>query len=168
MGLRAKILGFDPSEVQRLRDQVEDLTSQLRDLQGKLDKLESTTRKVELLEEKLRVLDLVSENVKENRLWLREILKDIEDLRLELEALKLKSVADSSAKEKPSELELEAKVYELIQKGYHSPTQLAGILGISKEKLYRILKRLQEARLITTKGKGKRKKYVPKIEVEEE
>jgi len=54
---------------------------------------------------------------------------------LEIEALKLKSEADSPANEQLTDYELEAKVFELIQNGYHSPSELSRILGISKDKL---------------------------------
>lgn len=161
MGIRSWILGPYVQEI-------EDLKEELQDLKTRLEALEKVNHKMELLEERLKILDIVSADVKDNRLWIRELLKDIEDLKLEIEALKLKSTADSSTKEKLDDIELEARVYELIQKGYHSPTKLAQILGISKDKLYRILKRLQEVRLITTKGKGRKKKYVPKIEAEAE
>ena len=149
-------------------ERVEALEAEVEDLKKRLSHLEHVEQKVALLEERLKVLDLLTDQAKENRLWLRELLKDIEDIRLEIEALKLKSGADSLSEEKPDEVELEARVYELITKGYHSPTKLATALGISKDKLYRILRRLQEARLITTKGKGRKKKYVPRIEAEAE
>ncbi len=161
MSLRSWLLGFDPNEVKALKAEVADLKERLRSL-------EDISRRVELLEERLRVLDYVSDSTKENRLWIKELLKDIEDLKLEIEALKLKSEADSSGKAELDELDLEARVYDLIRKGQTSPTKLAQALGISKDKLYRILKRLQDARLITTIGKGKRKKYVPVLEAENE
>lgn len=157
--------------IEALENQVKDLSNlkrEVEDLRERLTRLEEVNQKLGILEEKVKILDHVNEDVKDARLWIRELLKDIENLKLEIEAIKLKSITDSSTKEKLDELELEARVYELIQKGYHSPTKLAQILGISKDKLYRILRRLQEARLITTKGKGRKKKYVPKIEAETE
>lgn len=161
MGLRSWLLGDYAKRVENLEDEVRDLKERLRTL-------EEVGRKVELLEERLKVLDYVSDSTKENRLWIREVLKDIEDIKLEIEALKLKSEADSLNKAELDELDLEARVYDLIRKGQTSPTKLAQTLGISKDKLYRILKRLQEARLITTIGKGRKKKYVPVLEADSE
>ena len=161
MGLRSWLLGDYAKKL-------ENLEAEVKDLRKKLGALEEVSRKVELLEERLKVLDYVSDSTKENRLWIRELLKDIEDLKLEIEALKLKSEADSSNKSELDELDLEARVYDLIRKGQTSPTKIAQTLGISKDKLYRILKRLQEARLITTIGKGRKKKYIPVLEAENE
>jgi len=161
LGLRSWLLGDYAKRVENLEDEVRDLKERLRTL-------EEVGRKVELLEERLKVLDYVSDSTKENRLWIREVLKDIEDIKLEIEALKLKSEADSLNKAELDELDLEARVYDLIRKGQTSPTKLAQTLGISKDKLYRILKRLQEARLITTIGKGRKKKYVPVLEADSE
>jgi len=194
--IRRWLLGFDPNEVKALKAEVKELRARVENaeklrvklgltedkLQTKLTKLEAEVQdlkvrmarveglahKVELLEEKLKVLDHIADSTKENRLWIKELLKDIEDIRLEIEALKLKSEADSSEEEKLDDIELEARVYDLIRKGVSSPTKLATTLGISKDKLYRILKRLQEARLITTKGKGRKKKYIPVLEAENE
>lgn len=189
MGLRSWLLGFDPDEVKDLKARVENveklrvklglmedklqtkltnLEAEVQDLKVRMARVEGLAHKVELLEEKLKVLDHIADSTKENRLWIKELLKDIEDIRLEIEALKLKSEADSSEEEKLDDIELEARVYDLIRKGVSSPTKLATALGISKDKLYRILKRLQEARLITTKGKGRKKKYVPILEAENE
>jgi len=161
LGLRSWLLGDYAKKL-------ENLEAEVKDLRKKLGALEEVSRKVELLEERLKVLDYVSDSTKENRLWIRELLKDIEDLKLEIEALKLKSEADSSNKSELDELDLEARVYDLIRKGQTSPTKIAQTLGISKDKLYRILKRLQEARLITTIGKGRKKKYIPVLEAENE
>ena len=168
VGIRRLILGLDPDDLKALTSRVQTLEGEVKNLQDRLSRLENVEEKVKLLEERLKVLDLLTDQVKENRLWMKELLKDIEDIRLEIEALKLKSEADSLNEEKLDDVELEARVYELITKGYHSPTKLATALGISKDKLYRILRRLQEARLITTKGKGRKKKYVPRIEAEAE
>jgi len=66
------------------------------------------------------------------------------------------------------DLELEARVYELILKGQTSPTKIGQVLGISNDKLYRILKRFQEARIITNKRNSKKRKYIPILEAEEE
>ncbi len=165
MGIRSWLL---KPYLEQTSKEFSNLKAEVENLKERLRALEEVGQKVELLEERLKVLDLLTDQVKENRLWIKELLKDIEDIRLEIEALKLKSGADSSSEEKPDDVELEARVYELITKGYHSPTKLAVILGISKDKLYRILRRLQEARLITTIGKGRKKKYVPRIEAEAE
>lgn len=161
MGLRSWILGEYGKEIRAHSRELEDVKERLK-------ALETIAQKVELLEERLRILDYISDSTKENRLWIKEILKDIEDIRLEIEALKLKSEADSSNKTPSDDLELEAQVYDLIRKGETSPTKLAQKLGISKDKLYRILRRLQEARLITTIGKGRKKRYVPVLEDGEE
>lgn len=161
MGLREWILGDYARKVN-------DLEVKLQELEGKLSKVDEIDNKIKVIETRLKILDLLNDNVKENRLWIKELLKDIEDVRMEIEAIKLKSEVDSSDKGEIDDLELEAKVYELIRKGQTSPTKIAQALGISKDKLYRILKNLQEARLITTKGKGKKKKYVPVLEAEDE
>jgi len=168
MGIRSWLLRpyIEALEVQSNR--LSNLEAEVENLKEKLRSLEDISRKVELLEERLKVLDYVSDSTRENRLWIKELLKDIEDLKLEIEALKLKSEADSSNKAELDELDLEARVYDLIRKGQTSPTKIAQTLGISKDKLYRILKRLQDARLITTIGKGRRKKYVPVLEAENE
>lgn len=168
MGLRRMLFGIDPKEFEALKAEHQDLEARVERLEERLNHIAEVSRKVDLIEERLKILNLITDQTKENRLWIKELLKDIEDLRLEIEAIKLKSAADLSSEEKPDEIELEARVYELITKGYHSPTKLAAVLGISKEKLYRILNRLMEARLITTKGKGRKKKYVLKIEEEAE
>ena len=159
MGLRSWLLGD-------YAKRVENMEREIRDLRERLSTLEEVGRKVELLEERLKILDILGDNVKENRLWIKELLRDIEDLKLEIEALKLKSESDSLNKVELDELDLEAQVYDLIRKGQTSPTKLAQTLGISKDKLYRILKRLQDARLITTIGKGRKKKYIPVLEAE--
>ena len=161
MGFREWILGDYVKKI----DKIEALEAQVKALNRKVDNLEN---KIQIIETRLKILDLLGDNVKESRLWIKELLKDIEDIKLEIEAIKLKSEADSSINEEVDELELEARVYELIKKGQTSPTKIARALGISKDRLYRILRRLQEARLITTKGKGKKKKYVPVLEAEEE
>jgi len=168
MGIRSWLLKPYLENLEAQSKELSNLKAEVEDLKEKLKALEKVGRRVELLEERLKVLDYVSDSTKENRLWIKELLKDIENLKLEIEALKLKSEADSSNKAELDELDLEARVYDLIRKGQTSPTKIAQTLGISKDKLYRILKRLQDARLITTIGKGRRKKYVPVLDAENE
>jgi len=168
VGIRSWLLKPYLKVLESQSNKLSNLEAEVEDLKERLRALEEVGRKAELLEERLKVLDYVSDSTKENRLWIKELLKDIEDLKLEIEALKLKSEADSSSRGELNELDLEAQVYELIKKGETSPTRLSRELAISKDKLYRILKRLQEARLITTIGKGRKKKYIPALEAEEE
>lgn len=150
MGLREWILG--------------NYAKRIENVEKRLEKLDHVANRLKVLEAKLAILDLLKDDVKENRLTIREILKDIEAIRLEIEAIRLKSEADLSASQELTDLELEEQVLELIKKGYHSPTELAQLLGISKDRLYKILKRLIKARLIAKIGKGKHTKYVPKEE----
>lgn len=168
MSLREWLFKPYLDKLQALEGEVKALKDKIQEMEGKLSKVNDLDNKVKVIETKLKILDLLSDNVKESRLWIKELLRDIEDIKLEIEAIKLKSEADSSTKGEVDDLELEARVYELIKKGQTSPTKIARMLGISKDKLYRTLKRLQEARLITTKGRSKRKKYVPVLEAEEE
>jgi hypothetical protein len=168
VGLRAWILGPYVRDLERLSQETTELKAEVKILQDRLSRLENIESKVSLIEERLKILDLITDQTKENRLWIKELLKDIEDIKLEIEALKLKSEVDLSAKGKSDDYELEARVYELIRKGVTSPTKLSQTVGISKEKLYRILNRLMEVRLITTIGKGRRKKYIPRENAEEE
>jgi len=168
VGIRSWLLKPYLEALEAQSNKLSNLEAEVENLKEKLRSLEEVSRKVELLEERLKVLDYVSDSTKENRLWIKELLRDIEDLKLEIEALKLKSEADLSNKSKLDELDVEARVYDLIRKGQTSPTKIAQTLGISKDKLYRILKRLQDARLITTIGKGRKKRYVPILEVENE
>ena len=168
MGIRSWLLKPYLEALETQMKELSNLKAEVEDLRERLRALEKVGQRVELLEERLKVLDYVSDSTKENRLWIKELLKDIENLKLEIEALKLKSEADSSNKAELDELDLEARVYDLIRKGQTSPTKIAQTLGISKDKLYRILKRLQDARLITTIGKGRKKKYVPVLEAENE
>ena len=163
MGIREWILGDYVKKIDKieaLEGEVKALKDKTQEMEGKLSKVGDLDNKVKVIETRLKILDFLGDNVKESRLWIKELLKDIEDIKLEIEAIKLKSEADSSIKGEVDDLELEARVYELIKKGQTSPTKIARMLAISKDKLYRILKRLQEARLITTKGKGRKKKYV--------
>jgi len=168
VGIRSWLLKPYLETLETQTKELSNLKAEVENLRERLRALEKVGRRVELLEERLKVLDYVSDSTKENRLWIKELLKDIENLKLEIEALKLKSEADSSNKAELDELDLEARVYDLIRKGQTSPTKIAQTLGISKDKLYRILKRLQDTRLITTIGKGRRKKYVPVLEAENE
>jgi len=168
VGIRSWLLKPYLEALETQMKELSNLKAEVEDLRERLRALEKVGQRVELLEERLKVLDYVSDSTKENRLWIKELLKDIENLKLEIEALKLKSEADSSNKAELDELDLEARVYDLIRKGQTSPTKIAQTLGISKDKLYRILKRLQDARLITTIGKGRKKKYVPVLEAENE
>ena len=168
MGLRSWILGPYVRDLGKLTQETKELKTEVKALKDRLSRLDNIESKISLIEERLKILDLITDQTKENRLWIKELLKDIEDIKLEIEAIKLKSEVDSSVKEKLDEYELEARIYELIRKGITSPTKLSQIAGISKDKLYRILNRLIETRLITTIGKGRRKKYIPREEAEEE
>jgi len=53
----------------------------LQALEDRLKQVKEVSQKVQLLEERLKILNLVSDNVKENRLWIRKLFKDTKDIR---------------------------------------------------------------------------------------
>ncbi len=154
MGLRRLILGDYARDIEALKAKVNNLESRLQ-------ALDDVSRRVELIEERLKVLDHLLEQEKDNRTWLRSLMKELEEVRLELEAIKLGSTPEQSSGISMSEEEEKQFVLALIRKGAHSPSELKRLVPFGVGKLYRILRELERDGLIRNIGKKKKRKYVP-------
>ena len=159
MGLRSWILGDYAQDLESLKVEVEDLKE-------RLNQLENIEGRVKILEERLKVLDHLLEQEKDNRIWLRSLMKELEDVRLELEAIKLGSTPEQSPGISMSEEEEKQLVLALIRKGAYSPSELKRLIPFGVGKLYRILRELERDGLIRNIGKKKKRKYVP-VEAED-
>jgi DNA repair exonuclease SbcCD ATPase subunit len=137
------------------------LKAEVEDLKARLQALDDVSRKVEILEERLKVLDHLLEQEKDNRIWLRSLMKELEEVRLELEGVKLGSAPERSPQFSMSEEEEKQLVLALIRKGAHSPSELKRLAPFGVGKLYRILRELERDGLIRNIGKKKKRKYVP-------
>ena len=161
MGIRRFILGLDRDELKALTSRVQALEGEVKALKDMLSNLERIDEKVKILEERLKILDHLLEQEKDNRIWLRSLMKELEEVRLELEAIKLGFTPEQSSGISMSEEEEKQLVLALIRKGAHSPSELKRLVPFGVGKLYRILRELERDGLIRNVGKKKKRKYVP-------
>ena len=154
MGLREWIL-------KPYLDKLQALEQEVKALDARLQALDDVSRKVDVMEERLKVLDHLLESEKDTRIWLRSLMKELEEVKLELEAVKLGSAPEQSPQFSMSEEEEKQLVLALIRKGAHSPSELKRLVPFGVGKLYRILKELERGGLIRNIGKRKKRKYVP-------
>lgn len=159
--MREWIIGFNPEEVKVLTSRVQALEEEAKNLQDRIGRLERVEEKIKILEERLKLLDHLLETEKDNRMWLRSLMKEVEEIRVELEAIKLGSTPEQSAGLSLSEEEEKQLVLALIRKGAHSPSELKRLVPFGVGKLYRILDELEREGLVRKIGKKKKRKYVP-------
>lgn len=161
MRIRRWLLGDYAQRIEGLEAELQGLKAEVENLKVRLAKAEEVSEKVRGLEEHLRILDHLLESEKDNRIWLRSLMKEIEEIRLELEAVKLGSVPEQSESLSLSEEEERQLVLALIRKGAHSPTELKKLVPFGVGKLYRILDKLEREGLIRKVGEKRKTKYVP-------
>ncbi len=150
MGLLKLILGFDKSDYQRLLGEVNELKKENNNLRDGIRRLEE---KVSKLEEELlstrRAVSTIIEEIEYIKQQLEEQLEEEEEAQEE-----------PVGGEEPQE-ELEDLVLSLILQGVTSPSALIEKTGLSKHKLYDILKRLTEKGVVEKKREGRRVHYKP-------
>ena len=154
MGIRSWLL-------KPYHEELEGLKAKVNELESRLQALEYVSHRIELLEGRLKLIDHLLEAEKDNRIWLRSLMKELEEVRLELEAIKLGSTPEQSSGISMSEEEEKQLVLALIRKGAHSPSELKRLVPFGVGKLYRILRELERDGLIRNIGKKKKRKYVP-------
>ncbi len=144
-----------------LSKELSNIKAEVEDIKERFDRLENVSLKVELLQERLKIMDHFLEVEKDNRIWLRSLIRELEEVRLELEAIKLGSALEQSPELSLSEEEEKQLVLTLIRKGAHSPSKLKQLVPFGVGKLYRILDELERDGLVRKIGKKKKRKYVP-------
>lgn len=161
MGIRRWLLGFNPEDLKKWVSKIQSLESEVKELKARIDQVEKVSERVKVIEERLRILDTLLEQEKDNRIWIRSLMKELEEVRLELEAIKLGSTPEQSFVTSLSEDEEKQLVLSLIRKGAHSPSELKRLVPFGVGKLYRILRELEMDGLIRNLEKKKNRKYVP-------
>ncbi len=150
MGLLKLILGFDKSDYQRLLGEVDELKKENNNLKDRIKSLEEKVSKLEgeLLSTR-RAVSTVIEEIEYIKQQLEEQLEEEDE-----------ASGETVGGEEPQE-ELEDLVLSLILQGVTSPSDLIEKTGLSKHKLYDILKRLTEKGVVEKKREGRRVHYKP-------
>ncbi|NJE50065.1 hypothetical protein E3E30_10920 [Thermococcus sp. 9N3] len=161
MGIRSWLLRPYLDNLEAQSKELLNLKAEIEYLKERLRTLEEVGRRVELLEERLRAFDTLIEQEKDTRIWLRSLIKELEEVKLELEAIKLGSAPKQSLTSSFSEDEERQLVLALIKKGAHSPSELKRLVPFGVGKLYRILRELEKDGLIRNVGKKRNRKYIP-------
>ena len=161
MGIRSWLLKPYLEVLETQTKELSNLKAEVEDLKERLRSVEDLRRKVEVMEERLRAFDNLIEQEKDNRIWLRSLMKELEEVKLELEAIKLGSAPEQSLEMRFSEEDEKQLVLALIRKGAHSPSELKQLVPFGVGKLYRILKELEKEGLIRNVGKKRNRKYIP-------
>jgi sugar-specific transcriptional regulator TrmB len=149
LGLLKLLLGFDKSDYKRLLSKIEELKEENKNLKSRVKSLEEHVSRLEgeILSAR-RAVSSVIEEVEYIKQQLEEQLPEEEDEE---------PVEDDIANQE----ELEDQVLSLIMQGITSPTDLLEKTGLSKHKLYDILKRLTEKGIVEKKREGRRVHYKP-------
>ncbi|WP_456327027.1 hypothetical protein [Palaeococcus sp. (in: euryarchaeotes)] len=164
MGIREWLIRPYLDQLKALEAQAQELSklkTEIESLKVRLNKIEKTGEKIKVLEERLKLLDHLLEQEKDNRIWLRSLIKELEEVKLELEAIKLGSTPEQSLTVRFSEEDEKQLVLALIRKGAHSPSELKRLVPFGVGKLYRILRELEKEGLIRNVGKKRNRKYIP-------
>jgi sugar-specific transcriptional regulator TrmB len=149
LGLLKLLLGFDKSDYKRLLSKIEELKEENKNLKSRVKSLEEHVSRLEgeILSAR-RAVSSVIEEVEYIKQQLEEQLAEEEDEE---------PIEDDIANQE----ELEDQVLSLIMQGITSPTDLLEKTGLSKHKLYDILKRLTEKGIVEKKREGRRVHYKP-------
>ncbi|NPB03990.1 MAG: hypothetical protein GXO39_06210 [Thermotogae bacterium] len=161
VGIRSWLLKPYLEALEAQSKELSNLKAKVEDLKERLRSLEDLRQKVEVMEERLRAFDNLIEQEKDTRIWLRSLMKELEEVKLELEAIKLGSAPEQSLEMGFSEEDEKQLVLALIRKGAHSPSELKRLVPFGVGKLYRILKELEKEGLIRNVGKKRNRKYIP-------
>jgi len=140
VGLRKWILGFDPDEFHELKTAIIRISNIEKEIQE------------------------VKEHIKEVQKSLNDkasLEEELKEIKLKFGTLELYSEISETQKVPIDDFELEERIIELISKGYDSPTELIRMLGISADKLYKIINQLITTRRIKKIKKRRRVHYVP-------
>jgi uncharacterized membrane protein len=151
LGLLKLLLGFDKSDYQELQDklgQLEEENSQLKQV------IQNLQEQVASLEKELLATRRAVNSVIEDIEYIKQKLEE------ELEEEDLEEEEELEAQE-PDIEELEEEVLSLIIEGVTSPKDLLERTGLSKHKLYDVLKRLSERGLVDKQREGRRVHYIP-------
>ena len=128
MGIRRWLLGFNPEDLKKWVSKIQSLESEVKELKARIDQVEKVSERVKVIEERLRILDTLLEQEKDNRIWIRSLMKELEEVRLELEAIKLGSTPEQYSVTSLSEDDEKQLVLSLIRKGAHSPSELKRLI----------------------------------------
>ncbi len=166
MGILKLILGFDKRDYEELKEKAENLEQENKLL---LDKIRGLEEYVSKLEKELLAVRRV----------LNELIEDVEDLKNRVEDIERSEEQEEAeeqlgdeypgqagAVEDNSVEDIEAVVLEYISKGVTTPTELVEKTGLSKHKLYDILKSLSDKGILTKKREGRRVHYIPAVSSE--
>lgn len=157
MGLREWLLKPYLQRLQALEDQVKGVDNKLRKLELQLMSIQAKfDDKVD--RETFRLLQKLVDN---SGTTIKSLQKEIENIRLEIEGLKLHSEMEQIEAKELSKEEAKAFLLDLIKKGYHSPSELKRLVPFGVNKMYKLLEELEKDGLVRKVGSKRKRKYIP-------
>ena len=159
MGLRKWILGFDPDEFNELKTgfiRIENIEKEIQEVKERIKELQR------LLNDKAdrQSVDLLSKMLETERKIVDSLEKELKEVKLKFDTMELSSELYETQKVPIDDFELEERVIKLISQGHNSPTELIHMLGISADKLYKVINQLITSRRIKKIRKGRKVYYI--------
>ncbi|MCE4617980.1 MAG: hypothetical protein F7C82_01100 [Desulfurococcales archaeon] len=181
MGLVRLILGFDKKDYIELKDKVESLEERIEKLEAQNEDLRNALTKlmtvIEYLRDELGQAHNAIAALVEEVDFLRQKLKELEAEK-EREASKhepveetlepppemLEQVANEAEQavesHEDSDSEVEKLVIETIKSGITSPSDIINATGLSRRKVYAVLRKLSDEGVLEKKREGRKVHYV--------
>lgn len=159
MGLRKWILGFDPDEFHELKTAIIRISNIEKEIQEVKERIKELQR---LLNDKAdrQSVDLLSKMLETERKIVDSLEKELKEVKLKFDTMELSSELYETQKVPIDDFELEERVIKLISQGHNSPTELIHMLGISADKLYKVINQLITSRRIKKIKKGRKVYYI--------
>jgi len=159
VGLRKWILGFDPDEFHELKTAIIRISNIEKEIQEVKERIKELQR---LLNDKAdrQSVDLLSKMLETERKIVDSLEKELKEVKLKFDTMELSSELYETQKVPIDDFELEERVIKLISQGHNSPTELIHMLGISADKLYKVINQLITSRRIKKIKKGRKVYYI--------
>lgn len=156
MGIRRRLLGFDPRDLKDIKLKLTNLEAQVREVNERLARVEGEILELHKNKADKERLRLIEKEVESLENLNRYIFDTLNDLRNAVYA----EVEGSGSEPRENQKSEEEVIIELIRQGYDSPKNLARKAGIGVGRLYEILERLEKENRIRTIKKGRKKKII--------
>lgn len=137
------------------------LDDKLNSLENKLQVIDDMLKQLQMSKVDKDTFHLLKALVEKDGTTLKSLQKEIENMRLEIEGLKLHSEMEQIEAKELTKEEAKALLLDLIKKGYHSPTELKKLVPFGVNKMYKLLEELEKDGIIRKIGKKKKRKYIP-------
>lgn len=159
VGLRKWILGFDPDEFHELKTAIIRISNIEKEIQEVKEHIKEVQRSLNDKADK-QTVDLLSKMLETDRKIVDSLEEELKEIKLKFGTLELYSELSETQKVPIDDFELEERLIKLISQGHNSPTELIHMLGISADKLYKVINQLITSRRIKKIKKGRKVYYI--------